>query len=121
MVDDLINYSQTSAVSRLTIKKDNIFLIGESFNESGLIENMAQTAALHTGYEYMLKGEVAPTGYLGSIKKLEIWNLPKLDDCITTEVNILHEFAGVTLVDVSVFDVENRLIASGQMKTVIAS
>ena len=85
------------------------------------MENMAQTVALHTGYEYMLKGELAPTGYLGSIKKVEILELPKIEDSIRTEVNILHEFAGVTLVDVSVFDASNRIIAFGQMKTVIAS
>lgn len=121
MVDDLIDYTKTKAVSRFTIKEGNLFLIDKRFSESGLIENMAQTVALHTGYEFMLKGELAPTGYLGSIKSVEIVGLPRIDESITTEINILHEFAGVTLVDVGVFDASNRKIAYGQMKTVIAS
>ena len=33
---------------------------------------MAQTVALHTGYDTLLKEEPAPTGYIGAIKKIEI-------------------------------------------------
>ncbi len=121
MVDALLSFSKTSVVSSLTIQKNNIFLKNNVLTESGLVENMAQTVALHTGYDYFLRGEDAPTGYIGSIKKIEISALPKLDKTITTEVEILQEFLGVTLVDISVFNAKNEKIAFGQMKTVIAT
>jgi hypothetical protein len=75
--------------------------------------------ALHTGYQFYLRNEQAPTGYIGSISKFEIKELPKLHDEIKTTVSILQEFGGITLVDVisKLNDVE---IARGQMKTVLA-
>ena len=120
MVDALIDYNETCAISNFTIKQNNMFVKGHFFSESGIIENMAQTTALHTGYSYMLKGEKAPTGYLGSIKNIQIKSLPRVNETIKTEINILHEFLGVTLVEVKVYDRGNTIVAQGQMKTVIA-
>lgn len=120
MVDVLLYFSKTKVVSSLTIRKNNIFFDSGVLLESGLIENMAQTVALHTGYEYYLKGEQAPTGYLGSIKKIEILTLPKLNETIITEVQILHVIMGVTLVEIHVYNANKEMVASGQMKTVIA-
>jgi predicted hotdog family 3-hydroxylacyl-ACP dehydratase len=119
MVDKLYSYSETELVSGFTIQSDAIFLENDSFLESGIIEHMAQSVALHTGYQFYLKNEQAPTGYIGSIKDIEIKKLPKLHDEIKTTVSILQEFAGITLVDVvtKLNDVE---IAKGQMKTVLA-
>ena len=119
MVDKLLDYSETSVVSGLKITDDNIFFNGHYFLESGLIEHMAQTVALHTGYQFFLKKEAAPTGYIGSIKEINISQLPKLGDEIKTTVNILQEFAGITLVDI-ITTLNETEIASGQMKTVLA-
>ena len=119
MVDKLLDYSETSVVSGLKITEDNIFFNGQNFLESGLIEHMAQTVALHTGYQFFLKKEAAPTGYIGSIKEINISRLPKLGDEIKTTVNILQEFAGITLVDIAT-TLNGTEIASGQMKTVLA-
>lgn len=119
MVDKMFSYTETSLTSGLKIQKENIFFQNENFLESGLIEHMAQSVALHTGYQFYLKKEPAPTGYIGSIKDIEIKKLPKLNDEIQTTVSILQEFGGITLVDVvtKLNDVE---IATGQMKTVLA-
>jgi len=121
MVDSLLDFSETMVQSSFTVKSDNIFCKNAMFLESGLIENMAQTVALHTGYDFFLRGEPAPTGYIGSIKKIEIKQLPKLNETITTNVNILHEFMGVTLVEIEVENSNKQIIASGNMKTVIAA
>jgi predicted hotdog family 3-hydroxylacyl-ACP dehydratase len=119
MVDKLYSYSETELVSGFTIQSNAIFLEKDSFLESGIIEHMAQSVALHTGYQFYLKSEEAPTGYIGSVKDIEIHKLPKLHDEIRTTVSILQEFGGITLVDVvtKLNDVE---IAKGQMKTVLA-
>lgn len=119
MVDKLYSYSETELVSGFTIPSNALFLENDTFLESGIIEHMAQSVALHTGYQFYLKNMQAPTGYIGSVRDIEINQLPKLHDEIITTVSILQEFGGITLVDVvtKLNDVE---IAKGQMKTVLA-
>jgi len=119
MVDTLLEFSQENIISSFTIKQNNLFVKEDTFLEPGLIENMAQTVALHTGYDFFLKGEEAPTGYIGSIKKAEVFKLPKNNDVIKTEAKILHEFMGVTMVEIIVRNANNEIIAQAQMKTVI--
>lgn len=119
MVDKMYSYTETSLVSGLKIQSDNIFTDNNSFLEAGIIEHMAQSVALHTGYQFFLKNETAPTGYIGSIKDIEIKQFPKVDDTIQSTVTILQEFAGITLVDI-VTTLNNEEIARGQMKTVLA-
>jgi 3-hydroxyacyl-[acyl-carrier-protein] dehydratase len=120
MVDTLLEFSSEKIVSSFKIPETNLFVKNDYFLESGLIENMAQTVALHTGYDYYLKEKEAPTGYIGSIKKVEVFKLPKVNDIITTEAFILHEFMGITMVEVKAFNADKVEIASAQMKTVIA-
>jgi 3-hydroxyacyl-[acyl-carrier-protein] dehydratase len=119
MVDKVLAFEENFITSGFTIEESNIFTENGTFQEAGLIEHMAQSVALYTGYQFYLKNEPAPTGYIGAIKSIEIFELPKVNDNLTTKVNVLHEFSGVTLVDISVLlnDVE---IARGQMKTVLA-
>ncbi|WP_017496911.1 hypothetical protein [Flavobacterium sp. WG21] len=119
MVDKMYSFTETSLVSGLKIENDNIFSDNDTFLEAGLIEHMAQSVALHTGYQFFLKNETAPTGYIGSIKEIEIKKLPKVNDTIQSTITILQEFAGITLVDI-VTCLNNEEIANGQMKTVLA-
>ena len=119
MVDKLLSFSDNEVVAGLTVNEENIFFNNGKFQESGLIEHMAQSVALFTGYQFYLKEEPAPTGYIGSIKTIEILELPELDAKIETTVTVLHEFMGVTLVDIS-SKINEKEIAKGQMKTVLA-
>lgn len=119
MVDRMFSYSETSLIAGLKIQNNNIFLEEDIFLEAGLIEHMAQSVALHTGYQFFLKNEIAPTGYIGSIKEIQIKKLPKINDTIQSTITILQEFAGITLVDIVTF-LNNEEIANGQMKTVLA-
>ncbi len=50
MVDKLLYIDETSARSSFYIKGDNVFVKNGFFTEGGLLENMAQTAALKAGY-----------------------------------------------------------------------
>lgn len=120
MVDTLLEFTPEKLVSSFKILDNNLFIEKGALNEPGIIENMAQSVALHTGYDYFLKGKQAPTGYIGSIKKVEIFKPVKLNDIITTKVDILHEFDGITMVKVIAYNAKNEEIAVGEMKTVIA-
>lgn len=119
MIDKLFSYTETSVVAGLEIKSENIFCDGSKFLEPGLIEHMAQSVALHTGYQFYLRKEAVPTGYIGAISGIEIKELPKTGDHIQTTVTILQEFAGITMVNI-VTTLDGKEIASGQMKTVLA-
>lgn len=119
MVDKVLAFGENFITSGFTVEETNIFTENSIFQEAGLIEHMAQSVALYTGYQFFLKNEPAPTGYIGSIKSIEIFQLPKVNDNLVTKVNVLQEFAGITLVDISVLLNEVE-IARGQMKTVLA-
>ena len=119
MVDKLFYFSENKVVSGFSISDDNIFSFQSLFTASGLIENMAQTVALFTGYQYFLKNEPAPTGYIGAIKKVEIVEFPNVGNQLITSVNILHEIMGVTLVNSKV-ECNGKIIASSEMKTILA-
>ncbi len=120
MVDTLIHYTETSIQSGYTIRPANIFAEEGVFLEGGIIEHMAQSVALHTGYQYFLKNEPAPVGYIGSINNVSIQRLPAVGETLITRVEILQEFMGITLVAVETF-VNDLPVASGKMKTVLAS
>ncbi|ALR32397.1 FabZ [Chryseobacterium sp. IHB B 17019] len=118
MVNSITDYSENHLISGFEIKEENIFVQNRVFQASGLVEHQAQSVALHTGYKFYLLGKEAPTGYIGAIKTFEATALPELGDQLTSEISILNELMGVTLVDV-VTKVNDEIIAKSQMKTVI--
>ncbi|MFK5974198.1 MAG: hypothetical protein QM485_13075 [Flavobacteriaceae bacterium] len=120
MVDKVFYFSQKKIVSGLTITNDHLFSKNGTFEAPGLIENMAQTIALHTGYQFYLKKEAVPTGYIGAIKKVEIDSLPTIGQELMTTAIILHNIMGVTLVSATI-ECDGTIIASSEMKTVLAS
>lgn len=103
MVDKLWFNDDTTTISGFTIKADNLFCENGEFREPGIIENIAQTAALRVGYMVSLlekNGEKVnpPVGYIGAIKRLNIHQLPKVGDELKTEVVIQQIIFDVTLI-----------------------
>ena len=119
MVDKLLFFEENNIIAGLTIPNDNIFVQDGKFVESGIIEHMAQSVALYTGYQFYLKKEPAPTGYIGSVKDVEVLELPLAGEELVTEVKVIQEFMGITLVDI-ITKRGGVQIASAQMKTVLA-
>jgi len=104
MVDKLWFNDDTSTLSGFTISENNIFCENGLFTEPGLVENIAQTAALRVGYMVSQmkpkEGEKInpPIGYIGAIKKLIIHQLPKAGSELKTEVVIQQIIFDVTLI-----------------------
>ncbi len=103
MVDKLWFNDETTTISGFTIKADNIFCENGEFTEPGIVENIAQTAALRVGYMVSLlekNGEKVnpPVGYIGAIKRLNIHQLPKVGAELKTEVTIQQIIFDVTLI-----------------------
>lgn len=114
MVDGLFEHNNFQTISRLIITKNNLFCRDESFHEPGLIENMAQTAALRSGYEAHLKNEKPKTGFIGSLKNIKIHNLPKDSDELNTKITVLNELFQALIIRCEVY-VDKKLMAEGEM------
>ena len=119
MVDTLYAFNDNEVSAGLSIDTAGLFIKNNTLQEPGLIEHMAQTVALHTGFGFYVKNQQAPMGYIGSIANLKINRLPIAGEKIQTTATILQEFAGITLVDI-ICQINNETIATAQMKTVIA-
>lgn len=120
MVDKLLQFETNKVVAGLKVLETNIFVRKGKLTEPGIIEHMAQTVALYTGYQYHIKKQPAPVGYIGAIKEAAIFELPVVGDQLVTTVNVLHDIMGVTLVTASTVCGKNP-IAKSEMKTVLAS
>jgi 3-hydroxyacyl-[acyl-carrier-protein] dehydratase len=103
------------AVTQLAIEPDNIFVSNEFFAEPGLVENIAQTAAMHVGYQCSKKNIPIPIGYIAAVKDLKIQRLPKQNTKITTSVKITNKVLDVTVVEGRV-EQEGNLICSCEMR-----
>lgn len=115
MVDKLHKADNGVTISSLTIHSENIFCRENQFEEPGLIENIAQTAALGVGYQFRQEGNEVPTGYIGAVQKLKINKLPDVNKSITTEVTVVHEVFNTTLIHASI-DYEGEKIVTCEMK-----
>jgi len=118
MVDALMYYDKKSLISELTISEENIFVKDGVLSETGLLEHIAQSVALHTGYAGYLEEKPIKEGYIGAIKKAEILKMPVINETIETEVQIIHAAIGITLVKTTT-KLEQEVIATTEMKTML--
>lgn len=65
------------ARSGLTVCEDNIFVEEGALSECGLIEHIAQSAALRAGYMDRSRGEKVRLGYIGAVNDLKVHALPR--------------------------------------------
>jgi predicted hotdog family 3-hydroxylacyl-ACP dehydratase len=115
MVDSLVAADDLSATSLFTVKEENIFTENGFFREPGLIENIAQTAALKMGYECSVQNIPMPAGFIGDVKDLKIFSLPKIGDTVETNIKIEGQVMGVTIISGKII-LNNELIVSCFMK-----
>src|SRR6185436_172755 len=80
MVDELEESNEVLFITNFTIREGHQFVEAGYFTESGLVENMAQTAAAGKGYNAKQGGGEAAVGYIGALKNLYINSLPKIGD-----------------------------------------
>lgn len=115
MITELMDVREQSATSSFRILENNIFVKDGQFQESGLIENIAQTAAAMSGYKAKISGKAAEIGFLGSVKNLRIYYLPAVDTNLTTEVRLENQVLNVNLLKGFIRQ-EDKLVAECEMK-----
>lgn len=116
MISRLTQFDMLRTVTETTITENNIFVDNGCFTASGLIENIAQTCAARIGYvnKYILKKEIQ-IGFIGAIRNLQIHDLPKVNDTITTTVDVQEEIFGMTLAN-STVQLGKNILLTGEMK-----
>lgn len=115
MVDKLWHSDEKETLSGLFISEDNLFVENGHLAEPGIMENIAQTAALRAGYFFKKRNLPVPLGFIGSFKNLEIYALPKTGSDIKTTVTLLHEVMDISVFEGGVFQGDTR-IASCEIK-----
>jgi len=118
MVDTLVKSDSEITITNFTIKQDNVFCNNGILKEAGLIENMAQTAALRSGYNSKLKNSTVQTGYIASIKNLTILFLPKINEIIETKVIQKTEIGNIKVISAYI-KLKEKLIAKCEMTVII--
>lgn len=118
MIDELLDSDEKSTRTAFTVRENNIFVVDGRLNESGLTENIAQTAAARAGYFTQKENLPVMIGYIGAIKDLEIFCLPHVNDNLETEIIVGSQVFGVTLVTGKV-RCKNVLLAQCEMKIFI--
>lgn len=119
MVDKLESFTKKEFKSSFHICSDNYFSRDNLFQEEGIIENIAQTAAAGAGYTCAIKNESIKLGYIGAIKNVVILKLPKINSKLTTVIKLTGRVMNIDLVYGEVYDQNSKLIATAEMKIFI--
>ena len=118
MLDTFFEGSDTEAYTGLTVQADNLFCDKGRFTESGLIENMAQSASALAGYKAYRRQKTPPTGFIGEIKKFRVFRLPAVGERLRTSVSVISEVLQIQLIFAEIQSAD-ELIATCQMKIFI--
>jgi predicted hotdog family 3-hydroxylacyl-ACP dehydratase len=118
MIDRLRDVTDTTTETELTVREDNLFYQGGVLREAGIIENIAQTCAARLGYVSLVNHRPVAVGFIGAMRDLRIVRLPEKGEMLLTQISILGEVMGMTLVEATV-RCGGDVIAEGQMKIAI--
>lgn len=114
MVGKLLYSAGQSVRSSFRISGDNIFVKDGHFQEAGLLENMAQTAALGSVGQPAAGDGPFHSCFMGVVKDFEVYNLPAIDDELITEVRVEDEILNAFIIVGKVWNKE-QLVATGEM------
>lgn len=118
MVDSFFGIEENCSYSGLTVTPDNIFCEAGKLQEPGIIEHIAQSAAARIGFIYTRQGAQVPLGFIGSVDKLRIYDLPEVGMKLFTEITVVQEVLDITLIAAQV-KADEKLIAECRMKIFI--
>ncbi|WP_339759196.1 3-hydroxyacyl-ACP dehydratase [Algoriphagus aquimarinus] len=118
MISRVIAYSKGEIQTELDIESENIFVRKDQFSESGMLENIAQTAAAMVGIEAREKGGEVPLGFIGGINKVKVAGFAAATNTINTKIEVLQEVFNITLIRGKCF-ILDELLLECEMKIVI--
>lgn len=118
LVDGIAKHDDSYTTSHFLITEDHVLIEDGKLSAYGLLENMAQTAALRSGYESYVKGEKQATGFIGTITNATIHTLPDAGKEITTIVHQTNQILNFILIDCTAY-CNDVILAECSMKIVL--
>ena len=120
MVDVLEAQDEQNTITSFFIETDNLFVEEGVFSEEGMMENVAQSAALRTGWKGAEEsnhgeGYVPPIGVIGAVKDFRFYRLPAAGTFIRTELSVTAEIFNATMVSGKIWQ-DDELLAEGELK-----
>jgi predicted hotdog family 3-hydroxylacyl-ACP dehydratase len=115
LVSRIYKCDNDSVITGFDISESHILVHNGKLTESGIIENMAQTAASQAGFEAVKQNIKPIVGFIGNIKDLEIHYLPLVGKEVITEVVTKTKVMNVSIVEAKSY-ADDILIASCEMK-----
>lgn len=96
MVSEFESGDDTHAITRLTIAKDNYFMLHDgTMATTGLIEHMAQSCSALAGSN--ANSEKAPIGMIVEVKNFHCERRPKAEETLETSISFNFSFGNMTL------------------------
>ncbi|MGZ5135495.1 MAG: 3-hydroxyacyl-ACP dehydratase [Flavitalea sp.] len=120
MIDALLHSDERVARTTFQVRQENIFVVDGLFREAGLLENIAQTAAARVGYIVQKEKRPAPMGYIGAVKNFEVFDLPRVNEELETEIMITNQIFDITVIT-GMVTCNEKLIARCEMKIFITN
>jgi 3-hydroxyacyl-[acyl-carrier-protein] dehydratase len=117
-VDTLIEYSEHTCTTSFCIPAIHPMVMEGQAMAGLLMENIAQSAALHMGYSYRDKHENNPVGFIAEIKNAFVNNLPKTGEEMQTKIEIEHQVFNCIILNGKVYK-NDEMIAGCTMKVFI--
>jgi len=115
LISKIYECTKDSVITGFDIVDEHILSQKGVLTESGIIENMAQTAASMAGYEAIKNGTKPLVGFIGNIKNLTIHNLPQINNELITEVKTKTQVMNVSIIEANSY-CNNQLVATCEMK-----
>ncbi|MBS1589259.1 MAG: 3-hydroxyacyl-ACP dehydratase [Bacteroidetes bacterium] len=115
LIDKLLQATEMISITSFQIPENHVLVENGLLTESGLVENMAQTAAAGTGFTFHQKGIAPPVGFIGALKNLTIVERPPIGSIIQTEVKFLNQVLNAHLVEATI-QLNQKIIATCELK-----
>jgi len=121
LVDRVLECNKDFTLSKFRVEDSHLLCVDGVLQEGGLIQNIAQTAAAGHGIFMHSQGKEVVRGFIGSVKKLRIFSLPKKGVELITKVENLSEVMNVNIIMGSVRDQKGSLYAECEMNIFLES
>ncbi|MCR5453618.1 MAG: hydroxymyristoyl-ACP dehydratase [Bacteroidales bacterium] len=116
MVDKLYACDEASVQTGLTVSPANIFVYdGGLFSEAGMIEHIAQSAALFAGYNDWINHRPIVLGYIAEIKKFALEATAHVGDQLISKLSVVSQAMNITLMNATT-TINGNTVATCKMK-----
>ena len=115
LVDRIIECNKDFTLSTFKVESSHLLCVKGLLQEGGLIENIAQTAAAGHGLYMRSQNKKVVRGFIGAVKKLKIYSLPKQGTELITKVENVSQVMSVNIVSGNISDSQGNRYAECEM------